>query len=73
MAKKLDKKIDLDLDLNHKAPISINNQLVEDLISSADPSQLFGKDGLFQQLKKQLVNKMLEKEMEVHGWVYQAF
>lgn len=66
MAKKLDKKIDLDLDLNHNVPISISNQLVEDLVSSADPSQLFGKDGLFQQLKKQLVNKILEKEMETH-------
>ncbi len=29
-------------------------------------SEIFGKDGIFQELKKQLVNKILEKEMESH-------
>jgi transposase-like protein len=45
---------------------SINNQLVEELLASTNQSDLFGKDGLFQELKKQLVNKILEKEMEAH-------
>lgn len=59
MAKKIDKNTDTD-------KLNINNQLVEELLSKADPSEIFGKDGLFQALKKQLVNKMLEKEMEAH-------
>lgn len=59
MAKKIDKNTDTD-------KININNQLLEELLASADPAQIFGKDGLFQVLKKQLVNKILEKEMESH-------
>lgn len=39
---------------------------VTELLSQSDPSQIFGKEGIFQELKKQLVNKILEKEMEVH-------
>lgn len=45
------------------AESGINNQIVEELLSKADPSELFGKDGLFQQLKKQLVEKILESEL----------
>lgn len=59
MAKRIDKNIDTDKS-------NINNLLVEELLSKADPSEIFGKDGLFQKLKKQLVTKMLEKEMEAH-------
>ncbi len=43
MAKKLD---------TDKDTLDISNQLVEELLSKADPSELFGRDGLFQQLKK---------------------
>ena len=39
---------------------------VTELLSQNDPSQIFGKEGILQELKKQLVNKILEKEMEVH-------
>jgi putative transposase len=48
----------------------IVNQSIEkavtELLSQSDPSQIFGKEGIFQELKKQLVNKVLEKEMEAH-------
>jgi putative transposase len=44
--------------------LGINNKVVEELLSNVNPSELFGKDGLFQELKKQLVNRILEKEME---------
>jgi transposase-like protein len=57
MSKEIDKNTD---------KININNKLVEELLFSANQSDLFGKDGLFQELKKQLVNKILEKEMESH-------
>ncbi len=40
------------------------NQVVADLMSKANPSEIFGKDGLFQQLKKQLVEKILESEID---------
>lgn len=37
-----------------------------EILSKAAPSDLFGKEGLFQELKKQMINKILEKEMESH-------
>ena len=58
MSEKIKKKI-LELSDNH-----ISNELVEELLSKADPSKLFGREGLFQQLKKQLVEKILESELE---------
>lgn len=63
MTKIIDKNKEIS---SNKDKISINNRLVEELLSQADYSELFGKDGLFQSLKKQLVNKILEKEMESH-------
>lgn len=39
-------------------------KVVSELLSQSNPSEIFGKDGIFQELKKQLVNKILEKEME---------
>jgi len=39
---------------------------VTELLSKSDPSQIFGKEGIFQELKKQLVNKILAQEMEMH-------
>ncbi|WP_250310633.1 IS256 family transposase [Rickettsia endosymbiont of Oedothorax gibbosus] len=55
MAKKLD---------TDKDTLNISNQLVEELLSKADPSELFGRDGLFQQLKKQIVEKILASELD---------
>lgn len=53
------KKLDIEKD-----KLTINNQLVEELLSKADPSELFGRDGLFQQLKKQIVEKILASELD---------
>ena len=61
MTKTIDKNIS-----SKEDKITINNRLVDELLSQVDHSELFGKDGLFQSLKKQLVNKILEKEMESH-------
>lgn len=41
----------------------INTKLVEELLSKADSSELFGRDGLFTQLKKQIVDRVLESEL----------
>ncbi|WP_341748250.1 transposase [Candidatus Tisiphia endosymbiont of Dascillus cervinus] len=43
---------------------TVNSQLVEELLSKAYPSELFGQDGLFQQLKKQIVEKILASELD---------
>jgi putative transposase len=53
------KKIDIDQD-----KLKINNQLVEELLLKVDPSELFGREGLFQQLKKQIVEKILASELD---------
>jgi putative transposase len=45
-------------------PQEINNKLVEELLLKANPSELFGKDGLFQQLKKQIVERVLDSELQ---------
>jgi putative transposase len=58
MSEKIEKKV-LKLNDNH-----ISNELVEELLSKDDPSKLFGREGLFQQLKKQLVEKILESELD---------
>jgi putative transposase len=39
---------------------------VAEILAQSNPSEIFGKEGIFQELKKQMVNKILEKEMEVH-------
>ncbi|HJD66812.1 MAG TPA: hypothetical protein LFV91_07360 [Rickettsia endosymbiont of Bembidion nr. Transversale] len=39
-------------------------KVVSELLSQSNPSEIFGKEGILQELKKQLVNKILEKEME---------
>lgn len=50
------------IDINNASDIT--NRIVEELLSKADPSELFGRDGLFQQLKKQIVEKVLSSEMD---------
>lgn len=42
----------------------VNNKLVEELLKNADPSKLFGKDGLFNELKKQIIERVLSSELE---------
>ena len=39
---------------------------VAELLAQGNPTELFGNGGLFQELKKQLVSKILEREMEAH-------
>jgi putative transposase len=46
------------------ASIDINNKLVEEILSQSNPNELFGKDGLFQQLKKRVVERILENELD---------
>jgi putative transposase len=57
MRQKLDK---IDLVDNQ----DISSRLVEELLSKANSSELFGRDGLFEQLKKQIVEKVLASELE---------
>lgn len=40
--------------------------LVKKLVKGEDSSQIFGKNGLFAELKSRLVNEILEAEMEYH-------
>ncbi|MFK8040588.1 MAG: transposase [Rickettsiaceae bacterium] len=42
----------------------IDDKLVEELLSKADPSKLFGRGGLFNKLKKQIVERVLESELD---------
>lgn len=46
------------------------NQSVEkavaEILAQGNPAELFGNGGLFQELKKQLVCKILEHEMNAH-------
>ena len=44
MSKKL-KKIDQEIDSINQ--INLTNKIVEELLSKADPKELFGRDGLF--------------------------
>ena len=46
-----------------KKEIDINTKIVGELLSKADPSKLFGREGLFNQLKKQIVERVLESEL----------
>jgi len=61
MNKKL-KKIDQEIDSINQ--VNLTNKIVEELLSKADPKELFGRDGLFQQLKKQIVERVLASELE---------
>lgn len=61
MNKKL-KKIDQEIDSIDQ--VNLTNKIVEELLSKADPKELFGRDGLFQQLKKQIIERVLASELE---------
>ena len=45
---------------------AISPALMEELMRHADGQELFGTEGFFQQLKRELVNGMLEGEMDHH-------
>ena len=40
------------------------SKLVDELLSQVDPSEILSKDGLFSKLKKQLVERVLQSELE---------
>lgn len=61
MSKK-SKKIDQQIDSINQ--INLTNKIVEELLSKANLDELFGKDGLFQQLKKRIVERVLASELE---------
>jgi putative transposase len=42
----------------------ISDQLVEQLIQQIDPSEILTKDGLFAQLKKKIVEKIMQSELD---------
>ena len=41
----------------------INDQLIEEIIQQVNPNEVLSKDGLFSQLKKRIIEKMLEEEI----------
>jgi putative transposase len=53
MARKASKKVE-----------DVNSKIIEELLSKGDPRELFGKDGIFNQLKKQIVERVLESELD---------
>ena len=42
----------------------ISNQLIDDLLSKIDPSEILNKDGLFTQLKKKIVERVMNSELD---------
>ena len=42
----------------------ISEKLVEELVSEVDPSEILKKEGLFSKLKKQIVERVLQGELE---------
>ncbi len=49
-----------------KSKDTLSPKLIEEILQHADGKELFGAEGFFQQLKRGLVNGMLEGEMEHH-------
>ena len=42
----------------------VTERLVSELVSQVDPSEILSKDGLFAKLKKQIVERVLQAEMD---------
>lgn len=53
----------LDL-MDNKDRMKTTNKLIDELLSQIEPSDLLGKGGIFRQLKKQLVERVLASELE---------
>ncbi len=45
---------------------TINEELLDRLLESHDPKQLFAKDGLLDELKKALPERILNAELDEH-------
>lgn len=43
---------------------NISDQLVADLVSQVDPKEILSKDGLFAQLKKKIIEKVMQSELD---------
>ena len=43
---------------------NISDQLIADLISQVDPKEILSKDGLFTQLKKKIIEKVMQSELD---------
>ncbi len=57
----MSKKLYIEEEANTKL---LETKLVEKLLSKADPSKIFGREGIFNQLKKQIIEKILESELD---------
>lgn len=43
---------------------NISDQLIAELVSQVDPKEILSKDGLFAQLKKKIVEKVMQSELD---------
>jgi putative transposase len=46
--------------------MAIRNELIEELLSGKDPQEVFAQDGLLDELKKALAERILNAEMDQH-------
>ena len=46
--------------------MAIRNELVEELLAGRDPSEVFAQDGLLDELKKALAERILDAELDRH-------
>ncbi len=46
--------------------MAIEKELLDQLLAGRDPSEVFAKDGLFEDLKKALSERILNAELEEH-------
>src|SRR6188768_22712 len=46
--------------------MAIRNELIEELLTGQDPKEVFAQDGLLDELKKALAERILNAEMDQH-------
>ena len=46
--------------------MAIRNELIEELLAGKDPQEVFAQDGLLDELKKALAERILDAEMAQH-------
>ena len=46
--------------------MAIRNELIEELLAEKDPQEVFAQDGLLDELKKALAERILNAEMDQH-------
>jgi putative transposase len=46
--------------------MAIRNELIEELLAGREPQEVFSQDGLLEELKKALAERILNAEMEQH-------